>query len=300
MRKALSIFLIMLSFVGLAQSGFEARLDTQQIKLGEPIQLDLYAQIPSNQNYTWPELNKISTITIISKGKIDSSFEGEQLKLHQQITFTSFDSGAVYLPSLQLSIENGEVLESDSIPILVYFPDIKEDQDYFDIKGPREIPFNYLIALYWTLGALASAGLLYFLWYKFLKNRKTERIKPSEPPIPPVEWASQALDDLEAKALWQDAKYKLYYSELIDILRRFLEKQYGIKTMELTADELSDKLVNYVREPELYKALKNGIQLSALVKFAKEKPLPEENIRALSAIREFVNLHQVIKTDSDV
>lgn len=300
MKKALSIVLLMLSFVGLAQSNFEARLDTQQIKLGEPIQLDLYAQIPANQTYTWPQLNKISSITIISEGKIDSSFEGELLKLHQRISFTSFDSGAVYLPSLNLSTENGEVLASDSIPILVYFPDIKAEQDYYDIKGPREIPFDYLIALYWTLAVLALAALLYFLWYKFIRNRKSESLKPTAPPIPPVDWALQALNDLEAKALWQESKFKLYYSELVDILRHFLEKQYGLKTMELTADELSAKLLNYVRDPELYKALKQSIQLSALVKFAKEKPLPEENIRALNTIREFVNLHQVSKTDTDV
>lgn len=301
MRKsAWTIILSCLSLWASAQAEFIAQVDTQQIKLGEPIILELKAKLAEDQQFSWPLIEDLPGITIIEQGKLDTTKVDGFWQLKQELKITSFDSGAAYIPSFKLMLEDSNTVQTDSLALLVYFPDIKEEQDYYDIKGPDSLPFDYWLVLYWSLALILLAAVLWYAWTQF-KKRKTNAPSPKlEPQIPADQWALEALANLESKGLWQAGENKAYYSELVDILRVFLEKQHGLKTMELTADELILKIKPLVKEDALYRQMKESLSLSALVKFAKQKPLPEENVQALAGIREFVKSHQIQKTEGDV
>lgn len=292
--------LVLLGMSASAQSFFKARVDTQQIKLGEPIQLTVEAEIPAGSDFEWPETFERPGLTFIERGGVDTLEKGGILRLKQSMRLTSFDSGEVSIPSYSLLLENGESLETEAIPILVYFPDVKKDQELNDIKGPREIPFNYWILLYWLAGGLALAGLLYWLWKQAQGRKRPELEISPEAQIPAGEWAMAALQELEDKELWQAGKTKAYYSELIDILRIYVERKFGLKAMESTADELIVKLKPLVEADSLFQALKIALQNSALVKYAKHHSLPAENTQALEAVRSFILSKESPKPDSNV
>lgn len=283
-----------------AQSFFQTRVDTQQIKLGEPIKLSVEAELPVGNAFEWPETFERPGLTFIERGPIDTSEKDGLWHLKQEMRLTSFDSGDVMIPSYALILENGDSLKSAAIPLLVYFPDLKEGQELHDIKGPRDIPFNYWILLYWISGGLALAGLLYWLWLKAQGRKQNEKVMPKAVQIPAGEWALAELDKLEAQELWQAGKLKAYYSELIDILRIYVERKFGLKAMESTADELIVKLKPLVKEETLFQSLKIALQNSALVKYAKHHSLPVENEQALNTIRAFVASKEAPKTESDV
>ncbi len=292
MKKILLIVILALGFEMAGQSEFQVSLDTNQIKIGEAIQLQIEAAVPMGSTYLWPTLSdSIRGLEIIERGKIDSTEQGDFIALKQIIRFTSFDSGDVYVPALALKVGE-QSFQSDSSLIRVFFPELKADQDYYDIKAPREIPFNYWLILWYALGALALGLLIYFIYLKW--PRKTVLVEEQAPfdPRSPREWALDALKDLEEKELWQKGKEKAYYSELIDILRHFLEREYGMKAMESTAEELIQKLDAKVGESELRSELNTSLRLSAMVKYARQKALPYENEQALNAIRKFVDQHQ--------
>ncbi|WP_421751676.1 hypothetical protein [Croceimicrobium sp.] len=301
MKSRILAFILLLSSSAFAQLSFEAKVDTNQIKLGEPIQLELSAKVPKAAEYTWPLLESGQNgIEIIESGKLDSLIKGDWIQLHQRFTLTSFDSGEVEIPALELSVEDEEVQRSSPIAILVYFPEIKEEQDYFDIKAPREIPFNYWLLAYWGLGAAGLAALIYYLW-KFWQKRKNRGEKQVEEiQIPPIEWALEELNKLEAKGLWQDGKAKAYFSELDEILKIFLERKFGLKALESTAEELIVKIKPLCKEERHFNNLKNSLRLSAMVKFARQQSLPEENVQALDAVRDFVNSQEAPKLEADV
>lgn len=301
MKSRILAFILLLSSSTFAQLSFKAEVDTNQIKLGEPIQLELSAKVPKAAEYTWPLLESGQNgIEIIESGKLDSLIEGDWIQLHQTFTLTSFDSGEVEIPALELSVENEEVQRSSPIAILVYFPEIKAEQDYFDIKAPREIPFNYWLMAYWGLGAAGLATLIYYLWKFWQKRKKQGEKQVEEIQIPPIEWALEELNKLEAKGLWQNGKAKAYFSELDEILKIFLERKFGLKALESTAEELIVKIKPLCKEERHFNNLKNGLRLSAMVKFARQQSLPEENVQALDAVRDFVNSQEAPKLEADV
>lgn len=301
MKSRILAFILLLSSSAFAQLSFKAEVDTNQIKLGEPIQLELSAKIPKGIEYTWPLLESGQNgIEIIESGKLDSLIEGDWIQLYQKFTLTSFDSGEVEIPALELSAENEEVQRSEPIAILVYFPEIKAEQDYFDIKAPREIPFNYWLLAYWGLGAAGLAALIYYLWKFWQKRKKQGEKQVEEIQIPPIEWALEELNKLEAKGLWQNGKAKAYFSELDEILKIFLERKFGLKALESTAEELIVKIKPLCKEERHFNNLKNSLRLSAMVKFARQQSLPEENVQALDAVRDFVNSQEAPKLEADV
>lgn len=288
MKRAF-LYITMVWALNLSGQGFfKAIPDTQQIKIGEPILLQLIAEMPENSSFIWPELGQQEGIDIISSQGIDSLIKGDVIQVQQELKITSFDSGDVFILPLELVINQKDTLRTDSIPLLVYYPDIKEGQALYDIKSNREIPFNYWLLVYWALAAVTVAALAYWIWKKWPRKSQAKPIETVESRLPPGEWALLELDQLEQKKLWQNDKTKEYYSELIDILRVYLERKFALKAMESTADELVLKIKNLVDEGDLYRDLKQSLQISALVKYARHRSLAEENEKALEAIRSFV------------
>ncbi|PIE99005.1 MAG: hypothetical protein CR961_01375, partial [Polaribacter sp.] len=107
-------------------------------------------------------------------------------------------------------------------------------------------------------------------------------IVEEKPKIPPYELAIQELKALDEKLLWQNNKIKEYYSELTDILRTYIEDEFGVPALESTSDEIVKKLSRLHRKKQIIapnetlNRLSKLLQTSDLVKFAKMKPLSDE------------------------
>merc|ERR1711991_172090 len=110
-----------------------------------------------------------------------------------------------------------------------------------------------------------------------------------KPKLPAHVIALSELDKLKTRKLWQDGRFKLYYTELTDIIRTYLDNRYGIEAMEMTSDEIMDALLSNKSIDEKLKAkLKDTLLTSDLVKFAKQKPLATENDNNWSNMVDFV------------
>ena len=84
---------------------------------------------------------------------------------------------------------------------------------------------------------------------------------------------------------------KEYYTILSGIVRKYLEDQFEILAMELTTYEiLTDFEKSFGKNPDIRIKLEELLQLSDLVKFAKEAPSTERNINNLDKAIEFVEL----------
>ena len=96
--------------------------------------------------------------------------------------------------------------------------------------------------------------------------------------IPPFDRAIQELKALESQVLNEQEEYKLYYSRLTDVVRRYLEEEASIDALESTSDELLEKLE--LRKDagtldlsiETLNNLKKVLQNADLVKFARSAP----------------------------
>jgi hypothetical protein len=154
--------------------------------------------------------------------------------------------------------------------------------------------YIFTIILY-VLLAILCITLIIIGIIKYLASRKQIIDEEPHPIIDPRKAHEIAYDELIAlkeKQLWQSQQFKLYYTELTEILRRYIYNRYTIEAMEQTTDDIISEFRQnkQLREKKNeIKLLSDVLRLADLVKFAKYQPLPDECSRSLSQVETFID-----------
>jgi len=88
--------------------------------------------------------------------------------------------------------------------------------------------------------------------------------------------------------LWQNGKYKQYFTNVNDIGREFIEFRYDVSTFEKTSNEIISSLKLSAISKDWMVKIEKFFIISDLVKFAKQIPTENENLYAISTIRELI------------
>lgn len=299
-RRFFNYTLLIFTLIGYSASAqnvqVDARLQDYTIKLGDQTKLFLVATQPAGTRVDFPKLGDTitSTVQVVSAGKADTVIDQKnkgQITVTQSYIITSFDAGVHTMPAFTFSTSNGRV-KTGELTIQVQGVKIDTTKSIYDIKRPLIVtytPVDWLRDHWtWIIGGLVLIiliiGLIYYL-------RKRAKVKPivevSKPAIPPDIIAVEKLKALQAKKLWQQDQVKLYYIELTDILREYLEKRYDIRTHEKTTDEIITSLRSKLNDDNGTR-LQRILVTADLVKFAKEQPTPHENDEVLEKSLDFV------------
>jgi len=280
-------------------SGASARLEKDDIQIGDQVKFDLTVTVPAGSHLQWPMLldTLCGHVEIVRKSGIDTvASDKEKYTLKQELTITSFDSGAYIIPPIPFKYtRKGDTLTyfTETSPVRLAVQTIQTDQakDIKPIKPPLTAPVTFREVLPWIglgLLILALAALVYF----YLKRKKqhkpvvTSRLKST---IPPYEAAMEALESLRLKKLWQSGRVKEYYSEMTEIVREYIELRFPVRALEMTTSEINAALRQTDINSSARDKLNQALILADLVKFAKEQPLPLENDQSLSQCIDFVS-----------
>ncbi|MFA6335023.1 MAG: hypothetical protein WCX48_05620 [Bacteroidales bacterium] len=266
--------------------------------IGDQTTLSFKTTVPKGTKFIFPTpANPVTEgVEIVGTPSIDTiSNVGDQLNLETKVVLTSFDSGSYALPKFPAYLNNadgsidtiwfdGGQLNVTTIQIdtTTYKP--------FDIKDQLTYPYTVKEFIPW-FGLLVLLTLLGYLIVRFIKNRKQRRSLFGKPVVadPPHIVALRNLEKIRSEKLWQNNQEKLYYTNITDTLRVYLEQRFNIQTMEKTSSEILDSLSREKIEPYEHKELKKLLNLSDLVKFAKYKATAEENENAIPTAVRFVN-----------
>jgi hypothetical protein len=141
--------------------------------------------------------------------------------------------------------------------------------DIRDIKPPVPIPSGWE-RLWWTLGLLAIAAILFALW-KWQQKRRLQI--PIKPPVPAHIRAKQMLE----KALALIAHPKPFCTLVSDTIRVYLEEQFDFRAPERTTEEFLHELQGTdLLSAEQKEKLGGFLARCDLVKFAKYEPREPE------------------------
>jgi hypothetical protein len=134
-----------------------------------------------------------------------------------------------------------------------------------DIKPPVDIPSGWAW-LWWTLGVLVVATVLFFAWRSWRKRRA---LVPLTPPVPAHVRAKQKLQ--EALALInQPRPFCILVS---DTVRQYLEERFDFRAPERTTEEFLHELqATNLLTPEQKRSLGDFLNRCDLVKFARYEP----------------------------
>lgn len=304
MKRYLSALLILLSLVTSVSRAQDVRVtatfDTTAIKIGEQVGLTLTFTGPENVRVLWPYLPDSlgGSLQVIGRGKIDTAIAADKrsVSITQKLNLTSFDSGLYTLPSIPFQYTlapdtTGRYALSGEQRLAVHTVRVDTTQAFKPIAGPLSVPVTFREMLPWILLGILIIGVAVSAFFILKKMRNKEPLflfKP-KPVIPPHQKALEDLEKLRMRKLWQAGQVKEYYSELTEILRRYIEERYQVPALEQTTAEIMESL----RQQQLCPADPEGrleriLVLADMVKFAKMQPLASENEQSMGEGVKFI------------
>jgi len=313
LKKYILFFCTML-FVShlIGQTTVKATLERDSLRVGEQIHLLLTATANSGVNVHFPLFSSGDTlcekVEVIGYSSIDTIKGNISFKYSQKVTITSFDSGRYKLPPLKFVFQQKDTLRTDTLRLYVTnLIDLRKidttrrdtSLGILDIKPVLETPFTFeefWARFQWLVWALVIGAIVTFgIWY-YLKKRKLNQpiIIYQKPKEPAHVIAYRLLDELKEKKLWQQNRVKLYYIELTDILRIYIENRYNIAAMELTSHEILTHFQhNKLIDANATELLQQILLTADMVKFAKSIPLADENDLSLKNSYQFVDITKI-------
>lgn len=273
----------------------EARLDPEEILPGKPAELIIKTESPAAGSVIMPQaLNLGNKIELLEPGQTDTIHRDDSIiQLRQVNRITAWEEGYFAIPPLEFRyVDQGDTLIFESRALLLSVGEVEVDMQntYRDIKPLFSFPLTWREVLPWLLSAVALIAVLYYL-YKRFKNRARPDTPPAAPEkteVPPHIAAISGLESLRRKKLWEKGFVKQYYSELTDIIRKYLEQRFGLNAMEMTTSEIMRDFALQNRKPGEESALRDIMETADLVKFAKYQPAGEKNHMVLEAALEFI------------
>ncbi|MDD2559267.1 MAG: hypothetical protein PHE04_01175 [Bacteroidales bacterium] len=275
----------------------EASLDSSLIWIGNPTTMRLSVSAPRDVPVEFPAFESdtiVQGIQVLRQSPVDTVLlDNDRLRLRKYYLLTSFDAALYYIPPIQLKA-GGKNYESGHLSLkVISFEVDTASMELFDIKGIEKPPFviwDYALPIGLVLGIALLLLLTYYLYKRFYKSGGVKEAEPDpELLLPPHVAALQALDRIKSEKIWTEGKYKLFYTQLTDVLRKYMERRFEISAMELSSSEILDFFRKNRDAQPIYEALKQLLMLADFVKFAKFQPLESENQKALNHAYDFVD-----------
>lgn len=281
----MNIFLLAVTLLTLNEGGvdFKVEGETRQIDPGRSIFLDVTLRTPKELAASLPDLrsrvrgfsvaeddeeeptqDKDGTITRIAHWRLVPEPCAKEYKIAPFVVVGKVAKAIYFEPPATVEAATGPM-------------EIDPEKD----MPPLSWRFVGQIAL-WLFGiALVAAGAWFGLRY-LARRVKEHRMSP-------IERAWAELDRLLKKGLPGRGRYKDFYVELTQLVRRYVQRQHGIKAPHLTTEEFFQIARN---SPEFPKAaleqLAEFMEKADLVKFAGVAATPETADEATQSARDYI------------
>jgi hypothetical protein len=304
MKNAKCIWFVLIfssQFLVVQSQNIEATFfsDSTRYEVGDHIRLSLKISVPKNVNVFFPQfVDSIGeNVEIISQGKIDTLSKEKDafFTVKQNITMLIFAAGEYNFPAMPILVNKKGDIGIDSIftntlTLQITAPEVDMEANIKDIKDIWRFPLTFKEILLYASGFLLLCLIITAVIFVYIRQKNKIpifRLKP-KPIIPPYIVAFERLEKLKNSQLWQQSLVKEYYSELTDILREYIEKALDIPAIEMTSEELLDKMQHKEMKNEEMKMVQEILSIADLAKFAKYQPYIDEHDKCYKLVKKFV------------
>lgn len=273
-----------------------AKLDSAFLLMGKQtaLHIEVSGELAPNGS-----LNVIDTmwkqIEIVDMGQPKVTDLGNNRKeLKQDIIIQAFDSGMYAMPPV-IYLQPGDTVATNS-PVLKVVPvpidTLTTIHDFADVSDVKRELLDYLpdwttdYGLWILLALIVICGSI-FVYYKWLRKGKIPFV-PKRKPVPPYNLAMMELTKLNQQRLCERGEEKEYYTRLTDILRVYLDGRFNINAMEMTSSQIVEALTHNDETKDSEQMMRQILEIADFVKFAKVRPLPEDNKLAMDSALRFV------------
>ena len=262
------------------------------INIVDPDKRGMLVNLPvEDSNIEAYDVVSVSTDTIPSGYKYD-------------ILIQAFYPGMVTIPPFQYVVGK-DTTESDILTLKV----LPVALDSLTTINPMESVINPPRKWYdynpdwivWIVLGIALIILSAAAVYYYIQYRKTGSILLQKPkPVDPYERAMSELAHLRERKLAETGKEKEYYTALVDILRQYLQGRFSINAMEMSSTQILTSLRNNPETRDNQQRIKQILEIADFVKFAKVRPLPDDNIKSYNNVQYFVESTKPVPVEESV
>ncbi|MDO4695815.1 hypothetical protein [Porphyromonas sp.] len=281
-------------------------LERNEMRIGE--QVNMKVRIVHDKSVPvrliLPVDTLVSGVEILGYAHTDSLDHNDRIRESiYNVVITSFDSAMYVLRNIQALVGDSLYSANEAPKLLVNTVpvDVSNPEQFNDIKRAWRTPFvwrDYIL----PVGLFLLSIILFLAGYRIWKYLTRPKVRESElitePEKEPYEEAIDALENLKNKGLWEKNLTKEYYTELSDILRRYIYRVWGIATFDRTTTEILETFKIAVDKGHSYVDLKKVLSTADLVKFAKYIPVAQDNIGVFNTTEAFVNRHKPLQEPS--
>lgn len=277
------------------------KIKTDTVHVGQPFDYELNIRVPSSYNIDLNIFNDTlsKNIDIIEKSEVVKTpfKDSDDMLLSQTLKLSVFDTGNVVIPKVSIPYSKSErdsillSLSTNFTEIYVAPTPIDTTQTFRAIKTPIKQYFSLEEGIQYTgiIIVIAAVVLGIIFLIKKIRRKPTEENKEDiKPTIPAIITAREKLQTLKLNNLWQQGKFKEYYTELTDIVREYLKGQFSINAAEMTSEEILQEVGTLKLEERTFDKLRNTLHISDFVKFAKAIPTNDENEISFNNIKDFI------------
>lgn len=292
MRKLLFNILLFLSAIATAQS-FKIESSKSELFVGEPCHIKLKYNginkvIWRDNSNTTDTLS--SEVEVLEYSKIDSIVSNDSITLTQILTVTAWDTGYHVIRPIEIEV-NGSKLFSNPLLLKYKFEQIDNQSSIKDIKNQLDTPFIFdeiKTLVIWTTSIILLLAITCYTIIYFYKKRQVKVIKPKIKEKHIITILTERYEKLKTEKHWLNNKEKEFHSELSEILNKYLEYKYKIKSVETTSSETIQQLINLGLERKIIDQVKHILNFSDMIKFAKGKGAESQHEKALEILYSFL------------
>jgi hypothetical protein len=273
------------------------RLSASHITIAERLELELSAEHDARFTAELPQFGeKLEQFGIVDYRTTPPRLNAEgDVVVSRSYVLEPFLSGTYTIPPMAVRFLQAEdpdadpsVLETEAVTVTVdsLLPEDLEGLDIEDIAPPVTMP-RKLGAWVWATAGLAAAGLVLALAVRWFERRAREQA--AAPPPPAHELAYAELQALVAEDLIGRGRIKPFYHRLSGILRRYIERRFGLHAPERTTEEFLEELRSgQALARDHREQLSRFLTHCDLVKFAEHEPTTAEIQRTFDACKAFI------------
>lgn len=305
MMVALMMSVSAISVSAAGKVSVKAKLDSVQLLMGNITMLNVEVVADKGTKGGFPMLDRLrdsEVITLLGDSvEIRGISEADtidlgsgRVQMNFKMPLQSFDSGLYHLPPIEY-VAGKDTFVSNRVVLKVIPVPVGENDEISGYMPPVEPSdasiFDYLpdfFVYYWwiiLLSILMVAAIVYFI---LRRKRNQPLLGRRQKQLLPHEVALQELQQLRERKLWEQGLEREYFTQLTEILRRYLDGRFGINAMEMTSRDIILKLSENKDVKDKREYVRQILDVADFVKFAKMRPLPSDSVAAFENAIKFV------------